>query len=115
MKPALVIALGVVLTVALLRQRQSPIPQNSDTSALENELSLVQIEKMRVISPDPEAAARLSEREEELKYELLAGRGEKSTMRGQTVRRHRSADYRGPTASGPLCPFAASGKRTPQS
>jgi len=115
MKPALVIALGLVLTIALIRQRQSPTPQSSDASALENELSLVQIEKMRVISPDPEAAARLSEREEELKYQLLTDTGEKSIMRGQTVRRHRSADYREPAASGPLCPFSASGKRTPQS
>jgi len=115
MKSALVIALGVVLTIAVTHRRQSPIPQNSDTGALENELSLVQIEKMRVISPDPEAAARLSQREEELKYALLAGSSGENTTRRQSVRRRPVADYPEPVASGPLCPFAVSGKRTPQS
>ena len=115
MKPALVIALGVILTIATGHQREPPTPKNSDTDALENELSLVQIEKMRVISPDPAALARLSQREEELKYALLAGRDGESAMRRQIVRRHQSADYPEPAASGPLCPFAVSGKRTPQS
>jgi hypothetical protein len=115
MKPALVIALGAILTVAVIHQREPATPNNSDTDALENELSLVQIEKMRVISPDPAAAARLSEREEELKYALLADRDGEKVMHREIVRRHQSADDPEPAASGRLCPFGVSGKRTPQS
>lgn len=110
MRPALVIALGLVLAIAAIQQRETLTPPNSNAGELENELSLVQIEKMRVVSPDSDTAARLSEREEELKYALLAdGTVQKS------VRPRRSAGCPEPAASVPLCPFAVSGKRTPRS
>jgi hypothetical protein len=109
MRPALIIALGVVF--AALYLRDAPAPQKPATGELENELSLVQIEKMRVISPDSETAARLSEQEEKLKYELLGG----GTLRESSVRQRRSSDGPERAASVPLCPFAASAKRTPRS
>lgn len=41
------------------------------TLQMESELSMVQIEQMRVISPDAAQADELSRREEQLKYALL--------------------------------------------
>jgi hypothetical protein len=109
MRPALVIALGVVC--AALCMRETPAPPKSPAEELENELSLVQIEKMRVISPDSETAARLNEREEKLKYELLGGRVD----RPEAVRPRRWSACPEPAASGRPGPVPASGKRTPRS
>lgn len=109
MRPALVIALGVVCAAFYLRE--APAPPQSASDELENELSLVQIEKMRVISPDLETAARLSEREEKLKYELLVvGAG-----LPESVRPRPSADGPERAATVPLCPLPASARRTPRS
>jgi hypothetical protein len=109
MRPALVIALAVICAAQCMRE--TPAPPKSATDELENELSLVQIEKMRVISPDPETAARLNDREEKLKYELLGEGAE----RPEAVRLRRSSECPEPAATGPLDPSHASGKRTPQS
>ena len=109
MRPALVIALGVVCTA--LCMRETPAPPKSPAEELENELSLVQIEKMRVISPDSETAARLNEREEKLKYELLGD----GVDRPEAVRPRRWSECPEPAASGRPGPLPASGKRTPRS
>ena len=109
MRPALVIALAVVCAAQCLRE--TPAPPRSTTDDLENELSLVQIEKMRVISPNAETAARLNDREEKLKYELL---GEDAGY-PEALRLRRSSDCPEPAASGPLGPSHASGRRTPRS
>lgn len=72
---------------------------------LETELSMVQIEQMRVISPDDGKAAELSYREEQLKYALLGeGSAEASAMR----RAQRSCSQPAPA---PVCwrPASASG------
>ena len=109
MRPALVIALGVVC--AALCMRETPAPPKSPAEELENELSLVQIEKMRVISPDSETAARLNEREEKLKYELLGD----GVDHLEAVRPRRSSECPERDASDRPDPLPASGKRTPRS
>jgi hypothetical protein len=111
-----VIGFGMVLAIAAVYQRETPAVPIPDTGELENELSLVQIEKMRVISPDSETAARLDRREEELKYALLAdGTLRERVRRPKSVRLRRSADCPEPAASVPLYPSAVSGRRTPRS
>jgi hypothetical protein len=71
MKPALVVAAGLFLVLGAIHRPEHPAPARCGDGQLENELSLVQIEQMRVISPDSIAAERLSHREEQLKYKLL--------------------------------------------
>jgi hypothetical protein len=71
MRLAPVFAVGLFLMTSRTHQRESPLPPRSYGEQLEDELSLVQIEQMRVISPDSRTAARLSYREERLKYALL--------------------------------------------
>jgi len=58
MKSALIIAFGVV-AISAVYQHEKLSPRNSGASELEDELSLVQMEEMRVISPDRDTAARL--------------------------------------------------------
>jgi hypothetical protein len=71
MKLAPVFAVGLFLMTSSTRRRENPLPPRSHDEQLEDELSLVQIEQMQVISPDSNTAARLSHREEQLKYALL--------------------------------------------
>ena len=79
MRPTLVltIALAVAITGNTPRTR-TPLPTPAANvrggGSLSQELSMVQIEQMRIISPDAASLEKLRRREEELKYALEAGR-----------------------------------------
>jgi hypothetical protein len=70
MKTALVFAAGLFLIMSVLHRRERPAPARRGEGNIENELALVQIEQMRVISPEARVAAQFSRREEQLKYKL---------------------------------------------
>jgi hypothetical protein len=68
-RPRQAVSFAAVLALTLVPVR--PRWNTAQSQPLEGELSMVQMEQMRVIAPDSTHAAELSQREEKLKYELF--------------------------------------------